>query len=145
MNGLLVIDASVAIKLVVPEQHSLQAVALQSSQRLAAPDILFSECANTLWKKVRRGELSETDAGEALEVLTDMDVQVVPCRELAQEALLLSLRLGHPAYDCLYLGLALRLETAVVTADERLLRKLIQSGPEWATLVKPVQTFTLRS
>ena len=145
MSYLFVIDASVAIKLVVPEERSMQAVAFQSSQRLAAPDILFSECANTLWKKVRRGELSETDAGEALDVLTDMDVQVVPCRELALEALMLSLRLDHPVYDCLYLCLALRLETAVVTADERLLRKLSQSGAEWATLVRPVETFPLRS
>ena len=143
MTGLFVIDASVAIKLVVPEARTIQAVALQSSQRLAAPDILFSECANTLWKKVRRGELSESDAGEALEVLTDLDLQVLPCRELAQEALMLSLRLDHPVYDCLYLSLALRLETAVVTADERLLRKLTQSGSEWAPLVRPVETFPL--
>ena len=145
MTGLFVIDASVAIKLVVPEVYSVQAVALQSSQRLAAPDILFSECANTLWKKVRRGELSEADTAEALDVLTDMDLQVLPCRELAQEALMLSLRLDHPAYDCLYLCLALRLDTAVVTADKRLLRKLTQTGSEWATLVRPVETFPLGS
>jgi predicted nucleic acid-binding protein len=143
VTGLFVIDASVAIKLVVPELHSVQAVGLQSSQRLAAPDILFSECANTLWKKVRRGELSEADAAEALEILTDMDLQVLPCRDLAQDALMLSLRLDHPAYDCLYLCLALRLDTAVVTADERLLRKLTQSGSQWATLVRPVETFPL--
>jgi predicted nucleic acid-binding protein len=138
-----VIDASVAIKLVVPEEHSIQAVSLRSKYRLAAPDILFSECANTLWKKVRRGELSDIDACEAMDILTKMDLDVLPCRDLSQEALLVSLRLDHPAYDCIYLCAALRLETVVMTADERLLRKLGQSGPEWTTLAKSVQSFGL--
>jgi predicted nucleic acid-binding protein len=138
-----IIDASVAIKLVVPEEHSIQAVSLRSKYRLAAPDILFSECANTLWKKVRRGELSEADAYEAMDILTDMELDVLPIRGLSQEALLVSLHLDHPAYDCLYLCAALRLETAVITADERLLRKLSQSSPEWSSLARPVRTFSV--
>jgi predicted nucleic acid-binding protein len=145
VTGQVVIDSSVAIKLVVPEEHSLQAIGLRVKYRLAAPDILFAECANTLWKKVQRGELTEAEAGEAMDILADMELDVLPIRGLSQDALLASLRLNHPAYDCLYLCAAFRLETVVVTADERLLRKLGQSAPEWASLANSISTFDLEN
>ena len=45
------IDASVAIKWVVQEVGTQEALALRSNA-LLAPDLLILECANTLWKKV---------------------------------------------------------------------------------------------
>jgi predicted nucleic acid-binding protein len=53
----LVIDASVAIKWIIDEEGSPAALALRKHS-LAAPDLLMAECANILWKKSRRGELS---------------------------------------------------------------------------------------
>ena len=54
----LVVDASVAIKWVVEEEGSEAAAGLLDGSTLAAPDFLIPECANILWKKVRRGELA---------------------------------------------------------------------------------------
>ena len=51
----LVIDASVAVKWVVPELVSERAERLLD-HGLVAPDLLFAECANLLWEKV--GEAS---------------------------------------------------------------------------------------
>ena len=56
-----VIDASVAIKWVVDEPGTEQALLLRR-HHLVAPDLLVPECANILWKKIRRGELSEAQA-----------------------------------------------------------------------------------
>jgi predicted nucleic acid-binding protein len=134
VNRLLVIDSSVAIKLVIPENQSLQAIGLRSGFQLAAPDILFSECANTLWKKVRRSEMSEADASEAMDVLADLDLTMLSCRDLSQDALQIALRIDHPAYGCLYLAAALQLDTVLVTADQKLLHKLTQAGGAWMTL-----------
>jgi predicted nucleic acid-binding protein len=50
----LVIDARVAVKWVVPEPDSTRAEVLLD-HGLVAPDLLFVECANVLWEKVRRG------------------------------------------------------------------------------------------
>ena len=47
----LVVDASVAIKWVVPEAGSERAITLLD-HGLVAPDLLFSECANILWRKL---------------------------------------------------------------------------------------------
>ncbi len=57
----LVIDASVAIKWVIDEPGTAHALALRR-HRLSAPDLLVAECAIILWKKVRRGELSDQEA-----------------------------------------------------------------------------------
>jgi predicted nucleic acid-binding protein len=48
-----VIDASVAIKWLVDEPGTAAALSLRR-HRLLAPDLLIAECANVLWKKVRR-------------------------------------------------------------------------------------------
>jgi predicted nucleic acid-binding protein len=54
-----VVDASVVIKWFVPEVHSDAARRLlERSHQYVAPDLLYAETANAIWKKVRRGELS---------------------------------------------------------------------------------------
>jgi predicted nucleic acid-binding protein len=119
-----VIDASVAVKWVVPEIGSDHAAAL-ASYRLSAPDLLDAECANVLWVKVTRGEISEADAATRITRLTAAPVDRVPCRELASAALKLSIDLAHPTYDCLYLALAIRAAVPLVTADAKFLKAVV--------------------
>ncbi len=117
--SLYVIDASVAIKWVVSEIHSDIAISLRN-HKLAAPELLGPECANILWKKVRLGYITEEDASIAATGLERMTVALHSTRPLIRQATALSVALGHPAYDCFYLSLALTLGCQFVTADERL-------------------------
>ena len=55
----LVIDASIAIKWVVEEDGTPQALALRQKAKLIAPELLVGECANILWKKVQRRRVVE--------------------------------------------------------------------------------------
>ena len=119
-----VIDASVAIKWVVDEGDSAQALALRKNSRLIAPDLLIAECANILWKKVQRGEIEPQGAKLAGELLSRSDIGLEPMSGLSAEALRLALQLGHPAYDCFYLALALAREAVFVTADARFARAI---------------------
>lgn len=123
-----VIDASVAIKWVVDEPGTEQALLLRR-RRLFAPDLLIAECANILWKKTRRRELSVTEAMLAARLLLRADVELEPMRQLLKPATNLSITLDHAAYDCLYLALAQALSCAMVTADEQLYRKSQQHPP----------------
>jgi predicted nucleic acid-binding protein len=75
----LVIDASIAIKWVIEEEGTKEALALRS-RALAAPDLLIAECANILWRKVRRRELSEREAGFAAGILSRVDIDLVATR-----------------------------------------------------------------
>ena len=119
-----VVDASVAIKWVVREQDSGLACALLDDCRLYAPDLLVAECSNILWKKARRGELSTEHGMLAAQLLEAADIEVLPTRHLLQAATRLALDLDHPAYDCLYVALAVGRGCPLVTADERLRQRV---------------------
>lgn len=117
-----VIDASVAMKWVINEEGTATALALLSHS-LKAPDLLVAECANVLWKKVRRGELSPAEARLAARLLARADIDLLPTRHLLDKATDIAIDLDHPAYDCVYLALAEAEDCSFVTADKRLLAK----------------------
>lgn len=123
-----VIDASVAIKWVVEENGTPDALALLQAGGLAAPDLLVAECANILWKKVRRNELLSDEAAMAARLLQGADIELFPTRHLLEPAITLAIELDHPTYDCVYLALALDNAWRFATADERLQRKLGQTS-----------------
>ena len=122
----LVIDASIAVKWVVEEDGTPEALALRQKAKLIAPELLIAECANILWKKVQRGELLKDEALLAARLLQGAEIELLPTRFLFEAATRMSIEIDHPAYDCLYLALVLEKKCQFVTADERLLRKLHQ-------------------
>ncbi|MEW6116143.1 MAG: type II toxin-antitoxin system VapC family toxin [Nitrospirota bacterium] len=64
-----VVDASVAVKWLVPEIHADAALRLlEKNNRLTAPDLIFSEIGTILLKESRSGEIERVSA---LEMLTD--------------------------------------------------------------------------
>jgi predicted nucleic acid-binding protein len=124
-----VIDSSIVIKWVVPEDGAAEALALLQKGKLIAPDLLTSECANILWKKVSRGEVLKEEALIAARLLQGAGVEIVPSRPLLEDATRLAIELDHPAYDCLYIALAIANDCQFVTADHRLLKKLALASP----------------
>ncbi len=122
-----VVDASVALKWVIAESGSVEALTLRWADQLIAPDLLAAECANALWKMARRTEITAEVAVLAARTLERSNIELYPMRRLLAPATQLATRLDHPAYDCIYLALAQIEECALVTADERLVRKLAAS------------------
>ncbi len=120
----LVVDASIAVKWVVEEDGTAEALALRQKARLVAPELLVAECANIFWKKVQRGELSKDEALFAAHLLQGAEIELLPTRSLLAAATRLSIEIDNPAYDCLYLALAVEKQCRFVTADERFLRRL---------------------
>lgn len=119
-----VIDASIAVKWVVPEDGTEEALALLDAGGLIAPDLIIAECANILWKKTMRGELKREEADIAARLLAQSAIEILPTRSLLAAATNLAVQLSHPAYDCVYLALARECGAPLVTADDRLCRKL---------------------
>ncbi|MBJ7444054.1 MAG: type II toxin-antitoxin system VapC family toxin [Sphingobium sp.] len=124
---MLVVDTSVAARWVVgsddPAMSAETTVALTLlPRRLIAPDLLTAQFANVMWKKVRAQEIDAAQAREAVAILPDL-VDLIPTGQLADRAMAISLALDHPAYDCFFLATAEMLETVVVTADRRLVRR----------------------
>ena len=65
----------------------------------------------------------------AARLLQGAEIEVLSTRSLFETATRHSIEIDHPAYDCLYLALAVEKKCQFVTADERFLRKLRQ-GPQ---------------
>ena len=127
----LVVDASVAIKWVVDEADSEQAISLHRFE-LLSPELLFSECANALWKAAQRGRRPPIVGLQKTDALDRVPMTIVPARSLAKRALEIAIDLSHPAYDTLYLALAESYAARVVASDARLLGRL--SGSSFAQL-----------
>ena len=123
----LVVDASVAVKWVITEEGTAEALSLLSLP-MSAPDLLIAECANILWKKVARSELVPEEALLAARLLQQSEIELYPMRALLEPATQLAIDLDHPAYDCVYLALAVENGWRFVTADKRLVAKARRSS-----------------
>ncbi len=116
----LIIDASVAIKWFAPEELSSAADRLlDPGYVLTAPNFILLECANTMWKKCRRGEIERRDGDDALATLRSGLLDLTPTAPLVDRALAVAHEVGHPFYDCIYLAAAEASGVPVVTADRR--------------------------
>lgn len=118
----MIIDASVAFKLVVEEPGSEAAIAWLGQTDLAAPTLIHAEVGNGLWKLVRKREL--VDDGEIAARLADLAryVRTLDETPLIGRALRLAIDLAHPIYDCVYLAMAESMDDQLLTADGRFVR-----------------------
>ena len=120
----MIIDASVAFKLIVEEPGSEEAIGWIGRAELTGPTLIHSEVGNALWKRVRLGELAEES--EIADRLEDLDhlIRTVNETVLVPRALRLAIELAHPVYDCIYLALAEAAGDKLLTADRRFIRAL---------------------
>jgi predicted nucleic acid-binding protein len=133
--SLFVVDTSVAIKWFLPEIHSDAALRLLAQQHtLHAPDLIFSEFANVLWKRVRKNEISKNEANATFEGLLTLHLQVQPSQSLIPLALEIACGANRSVYDSLYLAAAIALQFSLVTADAKFYRAL-SKGPFAAHLL----------
>jgi len=120
-----VVDASVAIKWFLPELHDDAALRLlRAEHRLVAPDLLFPEVGNVLWKRVRRREATASEAGAVLDALVAVPLEVHASQPMMPVAFEIACATGRTVDDSLYLALAVLRECPMVTADRKLYQAL---------------------
>lgn len=125
---MIVADASVVLKWVLPAEPGTEAaLALRSRHmsgvdRIAAPVLLYHEVANVLALTPRLTEAEALEACESLK-LSGLAVYAPGVRQM-QRAVELARQARLSAYDAAYVALAETLGCDLVTADVRLARKL---------------------
>ena len=131
MNGVVVVDASLAIKWLVSEENSDKARAISRSwanagTQAAAPYLMPVEVTNALHRRVVRGELTVEDAIRLLEYLLASGIELRDVPGLQVRALQLASQLRQEAvYDAHYLALAEALGCDFWTSDERFYRAAV--------------------
>ncbi len=95
---------------------------------MRAPSFIHVEVANVIWRKRRRGEL--TDARALLTLPDQLASLIQSIDELAflPRALELAFMLDHAIYDCVYLALAEAMGDLFITADDAFRRKVEQTS-----------------
>jgi predicted nucleic acid-binding protein len=127
-----VLDASVALKWAIPPANeTLSAESLQLLQEYVngkvdflVPDIFWAEVGNVLWKGVRLRRWSRAVAERTASEMHARNFSTVPSRTLMTEALIIAFAYDRAVYDCLYVALAIRSKSQMITADERLANAL---------------------
>ncbi len=125
-----VVDASVGIKLLVKEDLSgvaeslFEAMAASPDTRQYVPDLFFVECANVLWKYVMRYGYSRKDAIRNLSQLYALNLTSIPTPTVAPAALLIAMEHSMSVYDACYVAASELINAPLITADERLVKRL---------------------
>ena len=126
-----VVDASVALKWALKEEHTGEALRLwdrwqEASEQVIAPPLFRSEVANVLHQRIRRGQLRPLDAADQLNALISV-VAIAEPAGLHNRALTLAGALQlDSTYDALYLALAEAEGCEMCTADLRFVRAVQQ-------------------
>lgn len=129
--SVLVVDASVAVKWFVDEEHTGVARTLLTPQfQLCAPDFFLLEMDNVFCRRVRRKEFSRTEAEEARSTLRRFPVSYHGLTAYLDRAFNIAAETSQTPYDCLYLALAEAFGTCMVTADRRFFERM--SGTPFA-------------
>lgn len=136
-----VVDASVAVKWLLPEAGDAAARSLLSSgERLFGPALIRVEVAAAIARKSRFGEIESRDVEAAVDLwfraIADGVITLVPDEADLPRAVKLALALKHPLQDCLYLALAERLGVTLITADEKFAAKTRPSSDSVRLLCK---------
>ena len=135
-GSLIVIDASVAVKAVLPNPMQAQCLVLVQTfaeVQPAAPALWAHETTSAIAKAVHFGEITESEARQALEKLDALSVHLfVADADQNRAAFDWALRLKRAsAYDCYYFVLAQALECDFWTADKRLFNALKDTHLGW--------------
>jgi predicted nucleic acid-binding protein len=124
-----VIDASVAAKWYFQEELSDRADALlEQENEILAPGLLAVEIATLVWKRARRGEITEAVGDRIVAALREVPFQIRPTVELVTAALPLALHRGLTLHDAFYVALAVKSGSPLVTADRKLY-DVLRGGP----------------
>ena len=132
-----VVDASVAAKWLLPaagegfvtQANQLLSLHVGRELQLLAPDLIWAELGNILWKAVRRDRISRSHAEDCLEQFRDLDLEIIPAEDLMVPALQIATAYDRSFYDSLYVALALQANAEFLTADERLANALAARFP----------------
>ena len=117
------IDVSAAVEVVMGGKRQEEIVnILNDADWVIAPSLFIYEASNALWKYHEYQNYSKEDIMKKIEYLYKMVDQFIDAKDIFEEALPLSCKISHPAYDAMYLVTSRRKNATLVTLDKRLVR-----------------------
>ena len=116
---MMVLDASSAVALVLPDQSSNVTLTGADVQGAMAPSIWPYEVVSALRVAEMRGRIDAADVDLAVSLFSSFDIEFVHPR--TDEVLALARETGLTVYDASYLAVAIRYERPLATSDHILI------------------------
>lgn len=134
-----VVDSGIAVKWVIQEEDSDVAQLILDEYKnenlsFLAPDLIYAEFGNIIWKKVIFKNLDTTDAAFAIQEFKKISFTLTPIILLFDAAFNLAVQYKRTFYDSLYLALSVRENCEFVTADEKFYNSVRSSFPKMTLL-----------
>jgi predicted nucleic acid-binding protein len=123
---MIVVDASLALKLVLEEEDSDEILTLWTAwmtrgETFCAPTLFWPETLSAVRRKVYRGEMTPAEGQQACSLLEGLPIEIREPDNLYDVAWTFAERFNRPAiYDSCYLALAEIVGCEFWTADRRL-------------------------
>lgn len=124
---MIVIDASIANKLVLPLEENHNKVKeifrkhAQAVEEIIVPDLVLYEIANTLATK---SAIALNEITESLTIIYKANLHIYHCQEPeVKEAAKLAKKHGTSVYDMLYVVVAKKHNTTLITADKQFIKQ----------------------
>jgi predicted nucleic acid-binding protein len=125
-----VIGPDVALRLARDE------AVIHADHQILAPVLLRSQLLSLLYQAVRRGELTQKDAGRQLDYVRGLRIRLLGDRVLQNVAWKVAAQLGWPdTFDAEYVALTQLQADALITLD----RRLAHAAADLVT-VAPIET-----
>ncbi len=127
----IVIDSSVAIKWFIPQNYSFEAnkilYAYETNQLiLIAPDLIYAEIGNIVWKIQRFQGLNQEYAQNIIDLFQKIQINIISADDLLRDAYDFAVKYQRSVYDSLYVVVSLRENCRFVSADEKLYNAIHQ-------------------
>ncbi len=120
---IITIDVSTAVEIVMgrPKQKMLIDI-LKEADWIIAPSLYIYEASNVMWKYHSLQNYPIDDLlAKTIQMIEIVD-QFIKSEDIYEEAIPLSCKFGHPAYDGMYLVTCRRKNSILVTLDKRLIK-----------------------
>ncbi|MGI8644077.1 MAG: type II toxin-antitoxin system VapC family toxin [Thermomicrobiales bacterium] len=141
----LVVDASVVIKWLLPEElsnraHALLEAATRERRALAGVASLPMEVAQVIYQRGRKGDLTPSETDSALHLLHQLDIVTEPLPNLLLESIAFARDTGiKQIHDAQQIVLARMLTTDLWTADP-VLHKNVSGSVPWVGWIGDFET-----
>jgi predicted nucleic acid-binding protein len=104
---------------------------------LTAPSHWKAEFCNVLWKAVRLRRIVAEEIDGIASRVSALPIDSVDIAELWRGAVARAVIAGHPAYDTLFVELAIRLRTVVASFDQRFQNRFPSLVRSPAAILRP--------
>ncbi|MCY7376797.1 MAG: type II toxin-antitoxin system VapC family toxin [Pyrinomonadaceae bacterium] len=135
----LVIDSSVSVKWFIAETDLPSALEILKDYRndkvsFLAPNLIYAEFGNIVWKKQVFQSLDRKDADFAIWEFKKIEFVLTPISTLFDDAYKIAVKYKRSFYDSLYLAPSVGENCAFVTADEKFYNAVRQDFPKMILL-----------